>query len=404
MNPGKLVDPVLVYGPADNLRVGPVVPAVAGASRSSRSRTTAADFAEAVGRCVGVGKCRVTQGSGQVMCPSFQVLGEEQHSTRGRARLLFEMLDGGVVTDGWRSTEVHDALDMCLSCKGCKSDCPVGVDMATYKAEFLSHHYKGRLRPVAAYSMGLIGKTARLGRTVPAAGQPRRRGRVRWSSGWPASPPSAQRRPSRSRASARGSRSGRGSTPASPGSSCSPTPSPSPSTSSRASPPARCSSRRASRWCCRSGQVCCGRPLFDYGFLDEARRTYLRTLRTLRGRDRRRHAGRRARPELLRVVPRRAGRRCCPTTPAARRLSRQTFTLAEFLDRYGDDWQPPQLEGTVLLQTHCHEHAVLDAGAQLRVLARTGAAVEPSGAGCCGLAGSWGFEREHYARRLDGDR
>ncbi|MFD7134365.1 FAD-binding and (Fe-S)-binding domain-containing protein [Streptomyces sp. NPDC059894] len=115
------------------------------------------DFSAAVRRCVGVAKCRTTTATGPaVMCPSFRVTGEEQHSTRGRARLLHEMLAGGPVTDGWRSTEVRDALDLCLSCKGCRSDCPVGVDMATYKAEFLHHHYAGRRRPAAHYSMGRL--------------------------------------------------------------------------------------------------------------------------------------------------------------------------------------------------------------------------------------------------------
>ena len=121
------------------------------------------DFSAAVRRCVGVARCRtpatpaVSGGSGSsVMCPSFRVTGEEEHSTRGRARLLHEMLAGEVITDGWRSTEVRDALDLCLSCKGCRSDCPVGVDMATYKAEFLHHHYEGRRRPAAHYAMGLL--------------------------------------------------------------------------------------------------------------------------------------------------------------------------------------------------------------------------------------------------------
>ncbi|MFF4352135.1 FAD-binding and (Fe-S)-binding domain-containing protein [Streptomyces sp. NPDC001530] len=115
------------------------------------------DFSAAVRRCVGVAKCRTTEASsGSVMCPSFRATGEEEHSTRGRARLLHEMLAGEVVTDGWRSTEVRDALDLCLSCKGCKSDCPVGVDMATYKAEFLHHHYEGRRRPAAHYAMGWL--------------------------------------------------------------------------------------------------------------------------------------------------------------------------------------------------------------------------------------------------------
>jgi Fe-S oxidoreductase len=344
-----------------------------------------------------VGKCRVTQAAGgQVMCPSFQVIGEEQHSTRGRARLLFEMLDGEVVTDGWRSREVHDALDMCLSCKGCKSDCPVGVDMATYKAEFLSHHYARRLRPRAAYAMGLIGKTARLGGRLPGLANflvrgplapvmkrlggvhPRRTAPAFAAEGFRAW---FERRPR-----------------------------------VNAGQPrvvlladtfveafhvdvgiATCEVLEQAGFevVLPARQVCCGRPLFDYGFLGEARRTYLRTLATLA-------------PEIAAgtpvVVP---DPSCCasfrdelvgmlPDDQQARRLSRQTFTLAEFLDRYGDEWEPPRVEGTVLLQTHCHEHAVLDAGAELRVLSRTGAVVQPSGAGCCGLAGSWGFEREKY--------
>ncbi|MEU9452105.1 FAD-binding and (Fe-S)-binding domain-containing protein [Streptomyces sp. NPDC048277] len=129
------------------------------------------DFSAAVRRCVGVAKCRTTEVSGpSVMCPSFRATGEEEHSTRGRARLLHEMLAGEVVTDGWRSTEVRDALDLCLSCKGCRSDCPVGVDMATYKAEFLHHHYAGRRRPAAHYSMGRLPVWLRLvARTRTAA-------------------------------------------------------------------------------------------------------------------------------------------------------------------------------------------------------------------------------------------
>ncbi|MEU8475602.1 FAD-linked oxidase C-terminal domain-containing protein [Streptomyces hygroscopicus] len=115
------------------------------------------DFSAAVRRCVGVAKCRNESVSGDgVMCPSYRVTGEEKHSTRGRARLLHEMLAGEVVQDGWRSEEVRDALDLCLSCKGCRSDCPVEVDMATYKAEFLHHHYQGRPRPAAHYSMGWL--------------------------------------------------------------------------------------------------------------------------------------------------------------------------------------------------------------------------------------------------------
>ncbi|MFI1333244.1 FAD-binding and (Fe-S)-binding domain-containing protein [Streptomyces sp. NPDC020845] len=128
------------------------------------------DFSAAVRRCVGVAKCRNESVSGaSVMCPSYRATGEEQHSTRGRARLLHEMLAGEVVRDGWRSEEVRGALDLCLSCKGCRSDCPVGVDMATYKAEFLHHHYEGRVRPAAHYSMGWLPLWLRAGAILRAA-------------------------------------------------------------------------------------------------------------------------------------------------------------------------------------------------------------------------------------------
>ena len=153
-------------------------------------------------RCVGVGKCRHADGG--VMCPSYMVTREEEHSTRGRSRLLFEMLEGHAdspITAGWRSTEVRDALDLCLACKGCKRDCPVEVDMATMKAEFLAHHYAGRLRPRAHYSMGWLPAVAQLASRAPrlvnalsqapgAARRPHRGGRHR-----PAPPDAAVRRP-----------------------------------------------------------------------------------------------------------------------------------------------------------------------------------------------------------------
>ena len=144
-------------------------------------------FRQAANRCVGVGKCRKHENEGgTVMCPSYQVTREEEHSTRGRARLLFEMLDGhgdGPITDGWRSEEVKEALDLCLACKGCKTDCPANVDMATYKAEFLAHHYR---RPAPA--------ARRLRHRLAARGRPRRRrpGSARRSTGSPRSPAAAR--------------------------------------------------------------------------------------------------------------------------------------------------------------------------------------------------------------------
>ncbi len=161
MNPRKVVDP---DGLDENLRLGPHY-------RPRQLQTHFAftedggDFAQAVSRCVGVGACRTH--SGTVMCPSYQATREEEHSTRGRAHLLFELLNGDELTDGWRDPHVKDALDLCMSCKGCKHDCPVGVDMARYKAEFLSHWYSRRLRPAPAYSMGLLMHAARLASLAP---------------------------------------------------------------------------------------------------------------------------------------------------------------------------------------------------------------------------------------------
>ncbi|HWM36640.1 MAG TPA: FAD-binding and (Fe-S)-binding domain-containing protein, partial [Streptomyces sp.] len=165
LNPGMLVRPARID---ENLRFAPL-PREPVAVEFGYPHD-GGDFSAAVRRCVGVAKCRNTEAGSSVMCPSFRATGQEQHSTRGRARLLHEMLAGEVVTDGWQSKEVHEALDLCLSCKGCRSDCPVGVDMATYKAEFMHHHYEGRRRPMAHYSMGRLPRWLRLAaasRSVP---------------------------------------------------------------------------------------------------------------------------------------------------------------------------------------------------------------------------------------------
>ena len=159
MNPGKVVD---AYRLDENLKLGadyePWRPQVKFAYPQDKG-----DFAHATLRCVGVGKCRQPDGE-DVMCPSFMVTREEKYTTRGRARLLFEMLQGEIVQDGWQSDEVMEALDLCLACKGCTNDCPVNVDMPTLKAEFLYHRFKGlRPRPRHAYAFGLIDQVARVG-------------------------------------------------------------------------------------------------------------------------------------------------------------------------------------------------------------------------------------------------
>jgi Fe-S oxidoreductase len=161
MNPGKIVDP----WPLDsNLRLGtdynPPEP-----QTHFKFPEDQGSFARAALRCVGVGLCR--KEAHETMCPSYMVTREEMHSTRGRARLLFEMLQGNPLSAGWKSESVKEALDLCLACKGCKGECPVDVDMATYKAEFMAHYYEGRLRPRRAYAFGFIHQWARLASLVP---------------------------------------------------------------------------------------------------------------------------------------------------------------------------------------------------------------------------------------------
>ncbi|MDN5841806.1 MAG: FAD-binding oxidoreductase, partial [Corynebacterium casei] len=159
-NPGVLVDPDEV---TEGLRMAPgqrtfeLTPV----HKFSHDRGS---MVNAVNRCVGVSACRSEENS---MCPSFQITGDEVHSTRGRARLLSEMFRGESVADGYKSEEVLEALDLCLSCKACASECPVNVDMATYKSEFLHKHYKGKIRPMAHYMMGWLPLLGHIAHKVP---------------------------------------------------------------------------------------------------------------------------------------------------------------------------------------------------------------------------------------------
>ncbi|MCP3821871.1 FAD-binding oxidoreductase [Streptomyces sp. A3M-1-3] len=362
------------------------------------------DFTAAVRRCVGVAKCRNTDAGAGVMCPSFRATGEEQHSTRGRARLLHEMLAGEVVTDGWRSTEVRDALDLCLSCKGCRSDCPVGVDMATYKAEFLHHHYAGRLRPAAHYAMGRLpqwlraASALRLARVLNAAGRvgplaalakrvggiaPERRipelARVPFSRWW------------RRGAAGRRGTAGEGR--------------PvvlwpdtftnylSPAVGRAAVAVLDDAGLRAEL---PAGRVCCGLTYVSTGQLDLARTVMRRTLDALE-------------PALASDDPVVVLEPSCAAAlrtdlpelladdPRAGRLADRVRTFAQVLEEYAPEWQPPVIGRAVAGQTHCHQHAVLGEAAERRLRGKAGLTGELSG-GCCGLAGNFGFERGggHY--------
>ncbi len=393
MNPGKVVHP---YRLDENLRQGvdylPLEPVTHFTYPEDDHR-----FSRAAARCVGVGKCRGDESG--VMCPSYRATGEEEHSTRGRARLLFEMLQGDVITDGWHSTEVRDALDLCLACKGCLSDCPVNVDMATYKAEFLSHHYHRRLRPPSHYSMGWIPVWARMAAIAPGlvnalAGTPGLSSVIKATGGvdvrrpfprftherfsdWFAERPAVQSPASRGTVVLW------------------------PDTFTNNFEPGIARDAvtvlEAAGFDVRvpARTVCCGLTWISTGQLDVAARVLRRTLDVLR-------------PELRDGTPVVALEPSCAAVfrsdlpellhgdEDAHRLAGQTFTLGELLRAKAPDWRPPHTHGRAVIQPHCHQHAVLKYDADKKILDTAGLDTELLDAGCCGLAGNFGFERGHY--------
>ncbi|MCL6738255.1 FAD-binding and (Fe-S)-binding domain-containing protein [Streptomyces neyagawaensis] len=386
LNPGVIVDPapldadLALHTPADVVPVDTLF-------------TFPHDedgFAGAVRRCVGVGRCR--SDAGGVMCPSYRATGEESDSTRGRARLLQEMVRGGTVEDGWRSTEVRDALDLCLSCKACSSDCPVGVDMATYKAEFLHHHYKGRLRPRSHYSLGWLPLTSALagcaarpvnallrgpvGRLLARLGGVTVKRRI---------PAFASRHALRE--ALRRARTGE------------------PAKTllfvdsfTRAFRPevAGAASRvlaDAGIPCTAEEGLCCGLTWVSTGQLSVARRVMARTVARLDNGDDRPVVV--AEPScaaaLKRDVPELLG------TDAARRVAARVHTLTGALTELAEPgWTPPELPQNVVLQTHCHEYATFKGHHPRDLLGRLGVRKVDEAEGCCGLAGNFGFEADHY--------
>jgi len=385
MNPGKVVDP---YPIISNLRLGPEWRPLEVQTHFAYPEDKG-DFAHASLRCVGVGKCRRHEGG--TMCPSYMATREEIHSTRGRARLLFEMMRGEEIKDGWRSEEVHEALDLCLACKGCKSDCPVNVDMATYKAEFYSHYYEGRMRPRQAYALGLIYWWSRLASKMPRLANfathargvstavkkvggiaPQRDAPVFAEQPFRAWFGSHQpRHPDGERVILW------------------------PDTFNNFfhTDVARATVEVLEAAGCRVELppriLCCGRPLYDYGMLDLAKRLLRQTVGVLR-------------EEIARGTPIVGMEPSCiavfrdelpnllPLDEDAKRLSKQVYTLAEFLsDR---DYTPPRLEKKALYFGHCHHRSVMGTHQDVSLLRQMGVEVETIEATCCGLAGSFGFE------------
>jgi FAD/FMN-containing dehydrogenase/Fe-S oxidoreductase len=388
MNPGKIIDPFPI---TSNLRLGPEYRPIEYGGHFAYTED-GGSFTQAMSRCVGVGACRRRDSEKSVMCPSYMATGEEKHSTRGRARLLFEMMRGETINKMWKSREVEEALDLCLACKGCKSDCPVHVDMATYKAEFRSQHYRARFRPRAAYSMGLIHRWSRVAAWAPGlANMAVSTAAAKWMSGIAAE----RKMPPYANQTFRSWFRKRRKHPA--------------------------GGRRVLLWPdtfnnyfrpqapIAATQVleslgftvdipdrllCCGRPLYDWGRLHEAKALWRQTLAALR-------------TEIEVGTPIVGLEPACVSTfrdelvslfPAeqnAHRLSAQTLFLTEFLERNHCDL--PRIDRNALIQIHCHHHAVIKPVAEKEFLQQLGLDFEIMASGCCGMAGSFGFEKDKYA-------
>jgi Fe-S oxidoreductase/FAD/FMN-containing dehydrogenase len=392
MNPGKVVD---AYPVDENLRWGthyhPWEPETHFSFQEDRR-----SFAYAANRCVGTGKCR-KHDSG-TMCPSYMVTREEKHSTRGRSRLLFEMLEGNPLADGWRDEAVKDALDLCLACKGCRGECPVNVDMATYKAEFLSHYYDGRRRPVSAYAFGLMHRWARLASHAPRVANFFTQTRGLSSLAKAVVHMAPQRRiPPFARHTFRHWFSHR------------------PRRTASQVPVILWPDTWNNHFLPQTTQaavdvleaagfqviippkpLCCGRPLYDYGMLGLAKKLLRRTLGTLRPHI---HAGTCMvglepscvsvfRDELVNMLP---------DDEDAKRLRDQTFLLAEFLVRKAPHFSVPALQRTAVVHGHCHEKSTLGFDAQHTILDASGLTYGVLDSGCCGMAGAFGYEKgAHY--------
>jgi len=381
MNPGKLVNAAgEVLRVDENLRLGPQYKPVTLQTRFAFRSEVGDGFARAAEHCVGMGKCRSK--SGGTMCPSYRGTGEERYSTRGRARLLWEMLQGEVIAGGWQSDDVKEALDWCLACKGCRSDCPTHTDMAAYKAEFMSHYYEKRLRPPAVLALARIGEWAPL--ASKAAGLANALG----SLGRPvAGLSTARRMPRLAPKSFRAQFAPAGAgervilfddtfngyfRPAT------------------AAAAARVLAHAGCRTELPREHLCCGRPYYDAGLLDKAKAALGRILGALE-------------PGVPVVVLEPAClsvfrdelHQLFPGEPRAQELSRNVHSLAEFLEARG--YAPGRAFGRALLQGHCHQKSLWGTAADAKLLRAAGLEVDAPDTGCCGMAGSFGLKQAHEA-------
>ena len=402
LNPHKLVDAPL---PIEDLRLGadyaPLQPRTHFAFPDDGGSIARASL-----RCVGLGECRKHDAG--AMCPSYMVTLEEQHSTRGRAHMLFELLQGEIVQDGWKDEAVKRTLDLCLSCKACKSECPANVDMATYRAEFLSHYYEGRRRPLHAHAFGLIDRWLRVGAAAPAvanalirapgvASLVKRVLHVAPERRLPQLAPVSFRRWARQRGVPT---VGTGGTAAG---DWQPTDvilwtdtfnnHIHPETSRAALDVLQAAGYSVT---IPAAPVCCGRPLYDFGLLDRAKR-YLQTILLELS------APIDAGVPIVVLEPSCASvfrdelRNLFPEDARALRMRSQTVLLSELLESGRLTYQPVRLARPVLLHGHCHQKAVMSMGHEEALLRKMDATLEVPDAGCCGMAGAFGFEAGTFA-------
>jgi FAD/FMN-containing dehydrogenase/Fe-S oxidoreductase len=398
MNPGKLSDAVRVYDAIENLREFHQTPPINPKTEFAFAQD-GGSLEHAAARCVGVGACRNTEGG--VMCPSYRATSEEKHSTRGRAHLLWEMLAGSLREEGFRSHAVHEALDLCLSCKACKTECPVQVDMAAYKSEFLAQHYKGRLHPLHHYMFGFADKLAHYGSITPALTNAVLTG--------PLTGPLIKRiagiAPQRQlpRLAPQSYQNSRQTSSRNPSGNKAPSPGRQvllwPDTWNNYYHPQTLTAAESvldqAGFAVQvpQGHICCGRPLYDFGLLTQAR-SYLATILD------RTAAQIEAGLPFIFLEPSCASVfkdeliELLPNDSRAKRLREQTWLLADWLAAQAPGFASGRLTGAhILLHGHCHHKAVFGGPAsEIALLRQAGAIVEPIQAGCCGMAGPFGFE------------
>ncbi len=331
------------------------------------------------------------------MCPSFRVTRDEEHSTRGRAHLLWEMAQGEVIRDGWRDEVVKESLDLCLSCKGCKSDCPVGVDLATYKAEFLSHYHEGRLRPRSHYAFANIDIWARLASKVPglvnlATQLPVLRDLAKLGAGMPQqrSVPAFAPQTFRTWFNRRPARN-----PEAPLVLLWPDTFNNHFLPDTAKAGVEVLEAAGFRVIIPETILCCGRPFYDFGMLDRAKRLLRKTMDALAARYRsgmpivvlEPSCAAVFRDELINLFP---------DDERAHKLSLQTFLLSEFLEKKAPGFDPPKLGAKALIHGHCHHKSLMKMTDEEAVLTKMGIDWNAPAPGCCGMAGSFGFDEDKY--------